>query len=65
MRNLDNYIFAEEIEMPSDLLRHTLPYSTFYRDRYDFVFIMNILGVIEEVVEKTLLDYENAVKKGK
>ena len=58
-------IFAEEIGIPSDLLRHTLPYSTFYRDRYDFVFIMNILGVIEEVVEKTLLDYENAVKKGK
>ena len=38
-------IFAEEIGIPADLLRYTLPYSTFYRDRYDFIFIMNILGV--------------------
>ncbi len=51
-------IFAEEIGIPADLLRYTLPYSTFYRDRYDFIFIMNILGVVEEVAEKTLQDYE-------
>lgn len=52
-------IYAEEIGIPSSLLRHTLPYSTFYRDRYDFVFVMNILGVIENVVDKTLMDYHN------
>lgn len=50
-------IYAEEIGIPSDLLRYTLPYSTFYRDRYDFVFVMNILGVVEDVTEKTLKDY--------
>jgi len=52
-------IHAEEIGIPTDLLRYTLPYSTFYRDRYDFVFVMNILGVIEDVAEKTIKDYQN------
>ncbi|NLM10287.1 MAG: sn-glycerol-1-phosphate dehydrogenase [Clostridiaceae bacterium] len=51
-------IHAEEIGIPTDLLTYTLPYSTFYRDRYDFVFVMNILGVIEDITEKTLKDYQ-------
>ena len=37
-------IHAEKIGIPSDLLRYTLPCSTFYRDRYDFVFVMNTLA---------------------
>jgi len=56
-------IHAEDIDIPADLLRYTLPCSTFYRDRYDFVFVMNILGIIEEVAEKTLIDYGK--EKGK
>lgn len=51
-------IHAEDIGIPNDLLKHTLPYSTFYRDRYDFVFVMNILGVIEEITDMTLKDYQ-------
>lgn len=51
-------IFAEEIGIPSELLRYTLQYSSYYRDRYTFVYAMNILGVAEEVVAKTLEDYE-------
>lgn len=51
-------IFAEEIGIPSELLRYTLQYSSYYMDRYTFVYAMNILGVAEEVVAKTLEDYE-------
>ena len=58
-KNFNQTIHAEEIGIPTDLLRYTLMYSTFYRDRYDFVFVMNILGVIEEVVEQTLRDYHH------
>lgn len=56
-------IHGEEIGIPTDLLRYTLPFSTFYRDRYDFVFVMNILGVIEDVTEKTLMDYQKEKQK--
>lgn len=57
-REFGQPIHAEEIGIPSDLLRYTLSYSTFYRDRYDFVFVMNILGVIEDITDKTLEDYQ-------
>lgn len=50
-------IHAEKIGIPSDLLRYTLPCSTFYRDRYDFVFVMNILGIADDIAEKALEDY--------
>ena len=52
-------ILAEEIGIPSDLLRYTLMYSSYYRDRYDFVYAMNILGVVEDVTDQTLKDYES------
>lgn len=58
-KKFDQPIHAEKIGIPTELLRYTLPYATFYRDRYDFVFVMNILGVIEDVAEKTLRDYQN------
>lgn len=58
MQKIPAAIHAEDIGIPNDLLKHTLPYSTFYRDRYDFVFVMNILGVIEEITDMTLKDYQ-------
>jgi glycerol-1-phosphate dehydrogenase [NAD(P)+] len=54
---LGHTIFAEEIGIPTELLKYTLAYSSFYRDRYGFVDAMNIMGVVEDVVEKTLQDY--------
>lgn len=63
-RKFGHTIFAEEVGIPSDLLKHTLAYSTFYRDRYDFVYAMNIMGVIEDVVEQTLNDYRMEKRKG-
>ncbi len=62
-RKMNHTIFAEEIGIPSDLLKYTLMYSSFYRDRYTFVYALNIMGIIADVTDKTLEDYEAELKK--
>ncbi len=51
-------IFAEDIGIPSELLRYTLMYSAYYRDRYSFAYAMNLMGIAENVVRQTLMDYQ-------
>ncbi len=58
-KRLGYTIFAEEIGIPTDLLKYTVGYSNYYRDRYSVVDAMNIVGVTKKVAEQTLADYQN------
>lgn len=59
-KKLGYTIFAEEIGIPTNLLKHTLIYSSYYRDRYSIVDAMNIMGITKRISEQTLADYKNA-----